>query len=239
MKRLYFVCGLLLVLLLPLAGKSTAMMLVETGLDATSRTQSIAVEIDGETIYLGGISLRSLKQVMNNHDFSPLPLEERIRLYDEAHLALTWPAFKNLLVGFGEGSKLQGDTASSLFGIITDWATLSLVGSGMGMLVVDLMFIYPFRSSLQDEQFFSDSDQLVTLALDTMLVGGIAFGVSRIIQALLPVSYGARFNRNLRNTLGLTRKMEDRFSLDIGLVPATTMDHSLRMGVQFAARVDW
>jgi hypothetical protein len=126
-----------------------------------------------------------------------------------------------------------------LFGIITDWATLSLVGSGMGMLVVDLMFIYPFRSSLQDEQFFSDSDQLVTLALDTMLVGGIAFGVGRIIQALLPVSYGARFNRNLRNTLGLTRKMEDRFSLDIGLVPATTMDHSLRMGVQFAARVDW
>jgi hypothetical protein len=238
MKRSCILVCLLVISLLPASAESLIGNLIESGLDSATRNHTSSVVLNGETVYLGGISLRSLKGVMQTHDFSALPHEQRITLFDQSKVPVTWPVFKNLLAGFGKGSQLQGDLGSELFGIITDWTTLSAVGVGAGLLLVDFLFIYPF-SQLNggNTGYFETDDALQELALQTMLIGGGAFVAGRVIQSLLPLIYGSRYNSNLRKGLGLSRKMEDTFAFDIGIMPVITDLGAAPTGVQLVARI--
>jgi len=144
----HFLIGLvvLLVLVVPLSAQPPLISLVGTGLDALNTEDGIPVEIDGERVYLGGSTLGALKKTFKNHDFSQLTFEQRSALYEQAQVSIAWPAFKNLLAGFGSGSKLQGDLGGQLFGQIADWTAATTIGIGMGTFLIDLFFIQVFSA---------------------------------------------------------------------------------------------
>ncbi|MPM71784.1 hypothetical protein SDC9_118755 [bioreactor metagenome] len=52
-----------------------------------------------------------------------------------------------------------------------------------------------------------------------MAVGGGAFVVGRLIQALIPLTFGSRYNKTLRKGLMLDKNLSDTLTLDVSLVP--------------------
>ena len=54
-----------------------------------------------------------------------------------------------------------------------------------------------------------------------MAIGGGGFVVGRLIQALIPLCFGARYNKVLRNGLMLDKHLSDTLSLDVALVPVS------------------
>lgn len=233
MRRITIGLCLLLLLGSPLSAgvKSTLIKGAAKGIDAFSTNTSHAVEIGGETVRVGGRSLSNLKKTFETYDFSILPHSERVELYNDAKLSIAWPAFRNLTVGFGKGSELQGDTAGEWFGIISDGVSIAATGVGITLLLFDFIFIFPGHAALGEEYWFGSSDKLLTAALTTTFAGAGAFALGRVIQAILPLSYGSRYNKTLREGLGLGKKMEDTFIFEVGAAP------TMERGVLLAARV--
>ena len=108
MKRHMVLLLLFSLLLVPVSANSAIGMILETGLGTATKTYSPPVIVDGETVHFGGGSHKEVKQTFQTYDFSTLAFDERLDLYHSTLLSVTWPAFKNLLAGFGSGSKLQG-----------------------------------------------------------------------------------------------------------------------------------
>lgn len=201
-----------MLVLLPLRGQEASEILIVESFDTNESNPAQFVLIDGEKVFLGGISLRSLNKVVKNHDFSGLAFQVRSNVYQGSKLPITWPVFKNVLAGFGEGSELQGDLGGKIFGVVADWTSSSLLGVGLGGLLIDLFFVYPFYQLQGDKGFFETDDALRELSVGALLIGAGTFVIGRIIQAVLPVSYGSRYNTTLRNGLGLNKDMEDVFN---------------------------
>ncbi len=213
-------------------------MIVQSGLDIASRELAHPVSVGGETVYFGGITHRQLKQTLQEHDVSILPYQNRLEIYQETHQDVTWPAFKNLLAGFGSGSKLQGDISGELFGMVSDWTTLSIVGVGFGIMAAEYFFTYPLFYDIDEPYRYGSAYPLSDVSLTMMIAGGGAFVLGRIIQALIPVSYGLRYNRTLRNGLGITKEMTDSWSVGMALRHMTD-EHMSPMGrISYTASVE-
>lgn len=214
MKRFLICLVVLLVLVVPLSAQNLLISLVGTGLDALNTEDGIPVEIDGERVYLGGSTLGALKRTFKDHDFSQLTFEQRSALYEQAQVSIAWPAFKNLLAGFGKGSKLQGDLGGQLFGQIADWTAATTIGIGLGTFLIDLFFVQVFGGSSS-----SFEDPLQDFAVQTMAVGAIFLVAERLIQAILPIPYGARYNKTLRNGLKVTKDGNDALQMSLAVSP--------------------
>ena len=228
MKR-FLMCSLVLFfLVVPLCAQSLLLSLVGTGLDAMDTQDGIPVEIEGERVYLGGSTLGTLKRTLKNHDFGQLPFDQRLALYEQAQISIAWPAFKNLLAGFGSGSKLQGDLGGQLFGQIADWTAATTIGVGLGTYLIDLFFIQLFAASSNFD------DPLQDFAVGTMAVGAIFLLTERVIQAVLPIPYGARYNKTLRNGLGVSKDGSDALSISVAFVPGM---QASQLGMKIGASV--
>ncbi|SMP49255.1 membrane protein P13 [Sphaerochaeta associata] len=214
MKRFLMCCLVLVFLLVSLGAQSLLVSLVGTGLDALNTQDGILVEIDGEHVYLGGSTLGSLKRTLRNHDFQQLSFDYRLELYEQAKVGITWPAFKNLLVGFGSGSKLQGDLGGQLFGQIADWTAATTIGVGLGTYLIDLFFIQLLGAGSS-----TFDDPLKDFAVGTMAVGAVLLVAERLIQAVLPIPYGTRYNKTLRSGLGVTKDGGDALAMSLAVVP--------------------
>jgi len=230
MKHFLIWLVVLLVLVVPLSAQPPLISLVGTGLDALNTEDGIPVEIDGERVYLGGSTLGALKKTFKNHDFSQLTFEQRSALYEQAQVSIAWPAFKNLLAGFGSGSKLQGDLGGQLFGQIADWTAATTIGIGMGTFLIDLFFIQVLSAGSS-----SFEDPLQDFAVGAMTVGAIFLAVAeRVIQAILPIPYGARYNKTLRNGLKVTKDGGDALGLSLAVGPVIRVTE---LGMQVAATI--
>ena len=104
-------------------------------------------------------------------------------------------------------------------------------GVGITLLLFDFIFIFPGHAALGEEYWFGSSDKLLTAALTTTFAGAGTFALGRVIQAILPLSYGSRYNKTLREGLGLGKKMEDTFIFEVGAAP------TMEGGVLLTARV--
>ncbi len=232
MKR-FLVSGLfILAVLVPVFAEPLAISLLSTGLAAFDRNAGIPVELEGELVSLGGSTLGSLKKTFKTHDFSQLPFEQRSDLYENSQVPIAWPVWKNLLLGYGGGSKLQGDIGGQLFGQIADWTAASTIGVGMGMYLVDLFFIQMLAASSSGYE-----DPLKDLAVDTMVVGAIFLLAERIVQAILPIPYGARYNKTLRNGLGLNKDGNDMLTIGVSYTPVVSETPNQGLGVQVVGKV--
>jgi hypothetical protein len=158
--------------------------IVGSSLDMAASDYATVVQIDGQEIGFGGKGIASLKRTFKQHDFSQVSYQQRQEIYGKAQISLGWPAWKNLLVGFGAGSKLQGDFGGMLFGQISDWTTLTIAGAGLGVLLLDFLFIQIFNTSSGSMQLNNPDDPFNQLGIAAMAIGGGAFAVGRLIQAL-------------------------------------------------------
>lgn len=222
MKRIALLCILLLIMVGTLCASivgEAVSSIIGSSLDMAAQPNATRVMLDGEEVSLGGRGVGELKRTFKQHDFSLLSLGERQELYGKAHISLGWPAWKNLLVGFGEGSKLQGDFGGMLFGQISDWTTLTVAGAGLGILLLDILFVQTFSVTKQSIQLNNPDDPFNQIGLAAMAIGGGVFVVGRLIQALIPLTFGSRYNRTLRKGLMLDKNLSDTLTLDVSLVP--------------------
>ena len=204
-----------------------------------SPVASGTVLLDGQRVPLRGTPLVTLKNTFSNHDFSTLPYASRLDLYEQSKVSITWPVFKNLIFGFGKGSQIQNDISSELFGIITDLSGFSISGSGFGLFIVDMLFIFPFYATGNESYSIDSSDPFAAISLYSMLIGGGGTVVlGRIVQTILPITYGNRYNRILRQGLHLTKDLEDTMTLEFSIKPKLIINHDLRMGMQFVGTIN-
>jgi len=230
MKRLSLVL-ILLILLFPLAARSLIFDLVMEGLDfAFAFNKPYKVSLNGESVVIGGSNFRNLKKTLSNHDFSILSFDERLNLYDAVKLPIGRAVSRNLLIGFGKGSLAQGDKGGQLFGLIGDYLSLGFVAFGSTALLIDALSIYLFSSiGNSNADFWDREDEFRDLSVAALKIGAIAFGVSRLIQIILPINYGLKYNKTLRNSFGLSKKREDLFDFEVGFIPNNWGELSFRV----------
>jgi len=236
--------ALILVLCAAVAPLSAAPLLLDViglGLDVATTGRSSSVIVEGEAISLGGSSVKALKRSLGEYDFSTLPLTDRLAIYDEAKVSITGPVFRNLLLGFGSGSKSQGDRAGVLFGTVLDATSAGVLGLGLSLYLIDLLFIAPWGTIGNPgyNHFENPDDELQQIAGGLVIGGLIALGAGRIIQAVLPIGYGVRHNKALRDGLGVTKDGADAFSLSVALVPVRRNTTDLAVGLSLASRVSF
>ena len=209
--------------------------LIGAGLDVATTIKRGKTEValsEGDSIKIGGTGIRKLKQTFAENDFASMNFEDRLELSERLSVSITWPVFKNLLVGFGSGSALQHDTLGSITGIVLDSVTTGAVGIGLGLFVVDAIFLAPLRGYTGSNP---NDDELLQISLDLMMYGAIGFGVGRVIQAALPLFYGPRYNKVVRNNLGINKDKSDAFGMNLGFAPLLNKEGSLQW--QVAARI--
>lgn len=191
-----------------------------------------SVEINGEEVLLGGISIRKLKKNLQEHDFSTFTHEERVAIYQETHQIIGKSMFRNFLVGFGTGSQKQGDVAGHLTGQIFDWASLTVVGVGAAIALIDVLVMLVLMQEISAEH-----DELLKTSLYIMAGGAGAFVLGRVVQLILPAIYGGRYNKALREGLYLTKKMGDSTALNFGIEPTLFLAEQPTMGVKLVANL--
>lgn len=233
MKRAILSTLFVAMMLITISANSLGFSLLGATIDAYSNPGKVVINMEGDKVYLGGSTLGSLKKTLNKYDFEGLEHQTRKELYEKAQVSINWPVWKNLLIGFGSGSKLQGDIGGELFGQIADWTAATTVGVGVGMYLVDLFLLQIFTSSSTAD------DPLKELAVGTMLVGAIFFGVERVIQALLPIPYGIRYNNALRNGLKVNKDGSDRITLGFSVTPLEVMAPNEGLQVQFVGKLSF
>ncbi|MDD3457117.1 MAG: hypothetical protein PHF04_09250, partial [Sphaerochaeta sp.] len=69
-------------------------------------------------------------------------------------------------------------------------------------------------------------------AVGTMAVGAVLLVTERLIQAVLPLPYGTRYNKTLRSGLGVTKDGGDALAVSLAVVPVI---NASELGVQIAA----
>lgn len=81
-----------------------------------------------------------------------------------------------------------------------------------------------------------DKDAYMKMTSLKFLLGGvIALKASRIIQGIIPAVYGLRYNKVLRDGLGLNKDRSDALGPAIGFAPIPTPDGKILW--QVAARI--
>ncbi len=236
MKRL-----LLLLMILLLSGSTlfagTGSLLLDVvilGLDVGAKAGKGKVEVtlpvEEKEITVRRVSMKKMKTTFEEHNFLLLEYEKRLEIYDRLSVPITWPVVKGITIGFGKGSRLQRDHAGSITGIVMDSASAAAIGTGLVFIVIDAIFV----AMLGGRENFRE-DELKTTGENLLFGGLIALGASRAIQGVGPAVYGLRYNKVLREGLGLKKDRSDAVEPSIGFAPLPTGDGRLQW--QVAARI--
>lgn len=172
-------------------------------------------------LQIDGNSIRSIKRSFSEKNFESFTYSERLATYENLKVPVSGAVFKNLLAGFGSGSELQGHTAGHIYGEISDWATLNVLGAGVGLFLLDQVVVRIFSVEGYTPLLNNPDDPFNQIALYTMGIGGATFLLGRVIQAIIPLGYGLRYNKTLRGGLGLTKDLGDAFAFEIALHPSS------------------
>lgn len=213
------VCLLLVFLLAtPLLADSLIGTIIDTSLDALTDDFGVKVDLGGMSVRVGAHSVLALKQTFKKYDFSVLPFETRQEVYEQATQPIGMPMLMNFGIGFGSGSKLQGDLGGQLFGQIVDWTATIVIAGGATLYLLDIVLPFIFTGSLN-----RNATELKDLSIKTMQVGVIFLAGERVIQGILPWPYAGRYNRTLRNGLGINKDGSDAFAISLSVLPDASM----------------
>ncbi|NLZ77779.1 MAG: hypothetical protein GX911_07420, partial [Spirochaetales bacterium] len=125
---------------------------------------------------------------------------------------------------------LQRDPVGALVGVVLDSASLIVIGSGVFGMIFEGWVI-----GLSGGPDIDEDAYMKMTSLKFMLGGVIALGASRIIQGVIPAVHGLRYNKVLRDGLGLEKDLSDAVRPTIGFAPLPTVNGRLQW--QVAARV--
>lgn len=224
MKR-FTIVVLLTVLLVSSLGAAIGLSTVRK---ASSLLQALRpqtkVELDGKTLVLSKRSVPTLKRIFSEHDFSQLAYAERLELYSKAKVSLGQGVWRNVVFGFGAGSKYQGDVGGHLIGTIGDWVTLTAIGVGASLYIIDFFIMGMFAGDFKPND---PNNELNQIAIYTMSIGGGLLLANRIAQVIMPLIYGPRYNKQLALGLGISKDESDAFAVSVGILP--TMEGAIRL----------
>ncbi len=234
MKKLTLTIVLLLVVT-SLFSALPVLDLVLTGIDIATTRKITKEDIDGQEIKFGGTSIKQLKKSLDNYDFTTLNFEDRLYLYGKGEVPLTIPILKGLFLGMGSGSKSQGDMGGKLFGVVADSVSLGVVTVGITFYLIDMIFVGTLTSAFGGDYKFNDPDNELQSYGKAFFIGGLAaLGASRLIQVILPINYAAKYNKTLRNSLGVTKDKQDAFTINVGFVPNVNFDPALQLSAKIS-----
>lgn len=220
MKRI----GMLMVFLFVFASLAYASLLNES-IDFLLDVSSAATEAKRK-----GTSVEQLKLDLSTLDVASMDEAQRVTVYKANELKTGGAFALNLLLGFGSGSKKQGDTLGTVVGAVGDSLGVGALGVSFGLFMVDLLIIQPTMAignklsgnastgSLQDTP-------LLKVALYTAIGGGALLVATRIFESIRVFTYASRYNGTLRDGLGLNKKLQiaalpviDTWSGDTGMM---------------------
>jgi len=164
------------------------------------------IHLDGKNIRFRPTSVRQLKTIFNENDFSILSYEERFNIYTEREKELY--LFKALFKGGGEGSLLQNHTFGVITGTIMDIAAVGIISVGVTILSIPII-LFPLLlfDNTGIENYFKEG--LIVTAIGT---GGLV--LSRLTQFTTVIIYKNSFNTALRKGLGLEKDLSDAFAVE-------------------------
>lgn len=224
MKR-FTVIVLLTALLVSSLGAAVGLSTVRK---ASSLLQALrpqtTIEMDGKKLILSKRSIPKLKRIFEEHDFSQLAYTERLELYTKAKVSLGQGVWRNVVFGFGEGSKYQGDVGGHLIGMIVDWSSLTAIGVGASLYIIDFFIMGMFAGDFKPND---PNNELNQIAIYTMAIGGGLLLANRIAQVIMPLIYGPRYNKQLGQGLGIAKDESDAFAVSVGILP--TVEGSVRL----------
>jgi len=202
--------------------------LLKVGYDLATIRRVTKMDIDGVQISLGGVSVKGLRRTMAGYDFTGLAFEDRLALYEKAKVPIALPVVRNALQGMGKGSKSQGDLGGKLFGMVADYASYGVISVGIILIAIDAFIVGVFSGADPDAFDWNNTDdELLMMGKNFVTWGLIGFAGERLVQLIIPIGYGVRYNKTLRDGLGVTGDGADAFSLSMGLNP---FERSLRVG---------
>lgn len=109
---------------------------------------------------------------------------ERFTLYSHFEKDARLPFVMNLVIGFGLGSFVQGDTAGAVIALAGDAVGVALPLLGYACLMQDYYGYWDFP-----------------YGYELMYAGYALVGVTRIFESIRPFSYARRYNATLRKSL--------------------------------------
>ncbi len=228
MRQILLLCVLLSVVVGSLYAAAPVVDLLKIGYDLATIKRVTKMDIDGVQISLGGISVKGLRRTMATYDFTGLKFEDRLALYEKAKVPIVLPVVRNALQGMGKGSKSQGDLGGKLFGMVGDYASYGVMSVGIILIAIDAFIVGVFSGGKPGVfDWNREDDELLILGKGFLTWALVGFASQRVVQLLIPIGYGVRYNKALRDGIGITREGGDRFSLSMGFDPS---QGSLRVG---------
>lgn len=239
-KRLIIILIILFVVTFQIFSTSLIGGLVGLGFDLATTKRVTNFIIEGESVQIGGLSIKNLKKNLSKFDFSVLEFEGRFDIYQQSKLSIAWPMFKNLLLGFGGGSKSQGDLGGKLVGLLSDWSSFSVMAIGIILYATDIFVTGSLVGLFGGEYNINDpSNELQRYAKGFLTAGLITFGAGRLAQFFIPLGYGLRYNKALRFSLGLNKDETDAFGPTLAFSPALVVNKDANLALNLTARVSF
>lgn len=197
-------------------------LLVAFGLAAAAADLGdLALDVAGNVIdaieYGGRPAMNRIEEHMLSLNVDSMNLEQRREIYEAYKVSSGVAILRNVFIGFGNGSKHQGDTWGTLIGGIGDGLGIGLLTASATCFLIDLMTFQTIGAATGSQEVGSLSDSPLMGATKALaLSGAIVIGVNRLIGIIPPLVYSARYNSKLRDGLGLDK--------DLNLVAGPVVD---------------
>lgn len=177
--------------------------------------------------------LYQLEKHLDSLNVGNMTLEQRREIYEAYHVESGNAIFRNVVIGFGTGSKRQGDGWGSFIGALGDGIGFGLLTASAACFLIDLMTFQSFGAATGGQEVGTLSDSpLMEITKILAISGGVVIGVNRLVGIIPPLVYSARYNSRLRGGLGLDKK------LNLAMAPAVN-PYNGDLGVTMVAGISF
>ncbi len=168
---------------------------------------------------------RPSKNILDEHlkslNVDSMGVEERREIFKAYEVPLAWPVAKNILIGFGSGSKVQGDVLGSVLGAVGDGIGFGLLGASLVCFSIDAI--------TGSYVGVNQASSLIGMTKALAISGAVVIGVNRLLGIIPPLVYASSYNSKLRNGLGLDK--------DLNLIAVPTVSNKGDMGLTMVASI--
>lgn len=221
MKRLVLCIGLFLFVV----SMASASLLMDSISFASDISRTVSRSKGQKT------TIKQLQLNLAELDVPALSAEERVAIYTSNELKTGGAFARNLLLGFGSGSARQGDTTGALIGAIGDGIGVAALSVSLTCFLVDLLTVQTIHSLGTGSAGSLNMDSpLMKATIYTAIGGGAIIVATRIFESIRVFTYASKYNRTLREGLGLDKNLQLAAAPLINPV-------SGQPGVMFVARV--
>lgn len=148
-------------------------------------------------------------------------VEGRRAVFEALEVPSAWPVAKNVLIGFGSGSKSQGDVLGYMIGAAGDGIGVGLLGASLVCFSIDML--------TGGYAGINQASPLIEVTKALAISGAVVIGVNRLLGIIPPLVYASSYNSKLRKGLGLDN--------DLNLIAVPTVSYKGDMGVTMVASI--